>query len=324
MEKITNPHDRLFRETWSDRDVAIDFLNHYLPESVSNTIDLTSLEICKDSFIENDLREFFSDLLYKVKTRGQSGYVHLLFEHKSHPDKLGPLQVLEYMTMIWRQDLKQRPKGQTISFPVIVPILICHGKTKWKHGRNFSVLFKNADTRLTDYIPDFTYILQDLAEYSDDEIRGSVITRVTMLLFKHIFDPDIIGKLPGILTLLKDLSESDSGLKYLEKLLRYLFSTVDLTSGELKTIVEQSLEEDKEELIMTLAEQLRNEGYQQGIRQGMQQGMLEAIELGLSLKFGNVDAEMMNKIRRIQDTEKLKAIKESLKTIRDLSDIKIP
>ncbi|OQX24414.1 MAG: transposase, partial [Desulfobacteraceae bacterium IS3] len=33
-DDIGNPHDRLFREIWSDRDVAMDFLRNYLPEKI--------------------------------------------------------------------------------------------------------------------------------------------------------------------------------------------------------------------------------------------------------------------------------------------------
>ena len=58
MDNITNPHDKLFRETWSDKEVAADFLKNYLPEDVLPLTDLNSLEICKDSFVEDDLKDY--------------------------------------------------------------------------------------------------------------------------------------------------------------------------------------------------------------------------------------------------------------------------
>ena len=54
MEKISSPHDKLFREVWSDLRVARDFLSNYLPQKVLEIIDLDTLEIRKDSFIEGD------------------------------------------------------------------------------------------------------------------------------------------------------------------------------------------------------------------------------------------------------------------------------
>jgi len=48
-----------------------------------------------------------------------------------------------------------------------------------------------------------------------------------MLLFKHIYDPDIALKLPGIFSLMREIVESEGGLRFLEKILRYLFSSAD-------------------------------------------------------------------------------------------------
>jgi len=74
-------------------------------------MDLESLEICKDSFIEKDLRDYFSDMLYKVNLSGSPAYVYILFEHKSYYDKYVHLQLLEYMVKIWRLFLKQQISG---------------------------------------------------------------------------------------------------------------------------------------------------------------------------------------------------------------------
>ncbi len=77
----------------------------------------------------------------------------------------------------------------------------------------------------------------------------------------------------SIFSLLKDLTQQDTGLRYIETLLRYLFNTVDITVDQIKSIVEQSLSNVQGELIMTLAEKLRNEGFLKGIEKGKQQGM---------------------------------------------------
>ncbi len=53
------------------------------------------------------------------------------------------------------------------------------------------------------------------------------MARVTLLLLKHIFDPDISDKLPNIFMLLKDLLAQETGLQYFESLIRYIFSNID-------------------------------------------------------------------------------------------------
>jgi predicted transposase/invertase (TIGR01784 family) len=366
MDTITNPHDKLFRETWSDRDVAVDFLQNYLPEDVVSLIDLNSLEIGKDSFVEDNLKEYHSDMLYNVMLDGCEGYVYLLFEHKSYPDRLIHLQLSEYMHKIWRLHLKQEKNDE---LPVIIPMVLYHGQRKWRYGRKFSTRFSGASEKLKRYIPDFEFILYDLTQYSDDTIRGMIFYRVVMLLFKHISDPDIARKLPGIFSLMQEITESEGGLRFLEKILRYLFSATDqITPDDLKDMVKESFSQEKEGVFMTIAEILRKEGYeqgiqqamtiaeklrkegfeqgirqaeklrkegfeqgiqqgvqqgiQQGIEQGIRDGLTEAIELGLGLKFGDKGISLMPLIRLIHDCERLRAIKNVIKTAKNLSDVK--
>ena len=129
INNLVNPHDKLFRAVWSNPENAFGFLEHYLPGKVLQVLDIRSLEIAKDSFIEKELKDYYSDILYRVNLAGKPGYIYILFEHKSYFDRNVHLQLLEYMTKIWRQHIKnqkERKKGKN-RLPIIIPILICHG-----------------------------------------------------------------------------------------------------------------------------------------------------------------------------------------------------
>jgi predicted transposase/invertase (TIGR01784 family) len=85
MSELRNPHDLFFRETFSRLEVARDFIAHYLPANVIAVLDLNTLELQKDSFVDADLRENFSDLLYRVQLGdGSEANVYLLLEHTSN------------------------------------------------------------------------------------------------------------------------------------------------------------------------------------------------------------------------------------------------
>jgi hypothetical protein len=131
-------------------------------------------------------------------------------------------------------------------------------------------LMATTDKRLTAYIPDFSFILFDLSKYSDDRIKGAVLSRVGVLLFKHVFTPGYEEKLPEILGLLKALLEKQTGLQYIEIIIRYILRTAEnMTATDLKKMVEENLSVDQGEMTMTLAEKLIQEGIQQGIQQGI-------------------------------------------------------
>ncbi len=231
MDKIQNPHDSLFKETWSNKANAKAFLENYLPGTLLEIADLDSLEICKDTFIENDLKDYYSDMLYKV---------------------------------------------------------------------NF---------------------------------KGTIMARVVMLIFKHVFDPKFADKLPGIFSLIRDLSEKETGLQYFESLIKYIFSNVeDITAEQFQIIVSNTLSEDKGDVIMALADKLRNEGRVQGLEQGRVQGLeqgrvqgreqgielglLEGLEFAVSIKFGDTDDSktLITKIKSIKDINTLKALKGKIKS----------
>ena len=87
MASINNPHDKFFKELFSRRESAIDFLQHYLPPEVSSLLEISTLSPVKDSFIDEQFQEQFSDLLYQVEFRERGTlFVYILFEHKSYPD----------------------------------------------------------------------------------------------------------------------------------------------------------------------------------------------------------------------------------------------
>ncbi|MBT6504150.1 MAG: transposase, partial [Deltaproteobacteria bacterium] len=44
MSEISNPHDKFFKEVFTSRNGAEEFLRNYLPENVVGLLDLDSLE----------------------------------------------------------------------------------------------------------------------------------------------------------------------------------------------------------------------------------------------------------------------------------------
>ena len=158
MNKITNPHDKFFKEVFTRWDTAEEFLRNYLPGDVVALFDLSSLEYIKDSFIDKHLEEFYSDLLFTVSLKdGSRGYVYILLEHKSYQEPLTAFHLLRYMVKIWEMTLKQR---EDRGFPVIIPVVLYHGAQRWRIGVSFHELLE-VSAALAPFIPDFQYVLWD-------------------------------------------------------------------------------------------------------------------------------------------------------------------
>lgn len=158
MAELSKPHDKFFKRVFTRKETAADFLRNYLPDNIVDLMDLDSLEYEKDSFVDEELSESLSDLLIKVSMQESgAGYVYILFEHKSYHEPFIAFYLLKYMVKIW--DAFAGRKGQS-DLPVILPIVLYHGKEKWRAGSRFQDLIKNPG-QMTEYIPDCRYRLSD-------------------------------------------------------------------------------------------------------------------------------------------------------------------
>ena len=56
MPEITNPHDRFFKEVFARKEVTADFLRNYLLADVLACVDENSINLTRDSFVDNELK----------------------------------------------------------------------------------------------------------------------------------------------------------------------------------------------------------------------------------------------------------------------------
>ncbi len=123
-ENLRHPHDAYFKSLFGRTSTARQFFRLYLPPEMVWELDLRTLELDKDSFVSERLREYFSDLVYRVRRKdGNAAFIHLLLEHKSTPDRWTALQLLGYQFELW-----ERAKESGGPLPLIVPVVLYHGQ----------------------------------------------------------------------------------------------------------------------------------------------------------------------------------------------------
>jgi len=314
LDIIKNPHDSLFKRTLGDKEVAVDFLENYLPNSILKEIDLTDIKVAKDSFIDKELEESFSDILYNVSIDGKEGFVYLLFEHKSYFDKMTPVHMLGYILDIWKLYNKQNKNEK---LPPIIPILIYHGDRKWKYGSSLSELIEATSEAISDYIPAYNYLLYDFSNYSDAEIKGQIKLRLFLKLISHIFDDDFDKGLREVLPLLNELSKKITGLEYIETVVKYILNIgEEISLNELDQKV-KTISAEGSAVIMTIAEKI----YHDGKEEGKVENMHEMIEFAMELKFGLSSKKIVQEINKIDDYERLKNIKDAIKSYDSLEEL---
>lgn len=302
--KIQNPHDKFFKETFSKVSVAKDFLNNYLPQSIMNVIDIDTLEPQKDSFINEELEEGFSDLLFKVNINKREGYFYFLFEHKSYASKDIALQLLKYMIEIWKEKIK---KEGTNELPIIIPLVIYHGKDNWNIEITLGEMingYEELPKNIKKYVPNYEYLLYDISRYTDEEIKGEVQLRIILNIFRDVFTKDSRGLQESILEAVEylvELEDKQSGIEYFETLMRYIFSArANLTETDVKEIIEkiETTYPEGSEVVMTLAERFMEEGLMKGLEKVVRKSIIKGLTTEDIIEITGLKKEEIEDIRK--------------------------
>ena len=325
--EVFNPHDKFFKETFSIRENAIDFLRGTFPPEILKKLDLSTLTQDNSSYIDEELREHFSDIVYTCFCKEKEIRITLLFEHKSYALACPYLQLMKYLLKIGEANSKQAQR-----LMAVMPVILYHGKETWK-VRRFRDYFEGIDEVFFRFIPEFEYLLTDLSFYSNEEIKDKVFRRVslqiTMLLMRNIYNDKILGdKLKAFFEIGKQYFEEGEGLKFLESVIRYLYYASDIEEERVIDTLKE-ISEEGGRLSMTIAARLiekgkiagRMEGRAEGERKGRMEGLIEAIEIGLELKYGVEGLRLLKRIGKIAAIEKLESIKEAVKISKNLEEI---
>ena len=118
---IPNPHDSLVQTVFSDLENAAGELRSVLPAAVVDKLNWTTLKLEPGTFVDPELRDRHTDLLYSVELKGSpkpgSGkhssarrvFLYVLLEHQSSADRWMLLRLLRYMLRIWEWFLTNTP-----------------------------------------------------------------------------------------------------------------------------------------------------------------------------------------------------------------------
>jgi len=267
---IQNPHDSFFKQTFGSVDFTRGFLSQYMASDASLCLDLSSLETAHESFVDDDLRQSHSDLVFTVAlVGGGQAVVYLLFEHKSHPDPLTVFQLLKYIVRI-----NERRLREGLPLCCVIPLVIYHGPTGWNVARSIDELVA-VPAALQRYLPQLSMELFDLSGYDDEQLRGEAYLRATLLLLKYIMRDNLPEELDRIFSLFAEIRQQPRGLDCIKLLLSYLIRGTDrVDSQTLRVALGAALQTDGETLMSSLAEQWTQLGREEGRQEGRQEGEL--------------------------------------------------
>ncbi len=279
---LPNPHDAFFRQVFSRKEEAQDFLRGVLPPALLQHLDLDTLKLENTSYLNRQLKSRFSDIVYSTTYRAKAPLkLAFLWEHKSFkPDKI-PIQgqLLQYIQLIWEQNQKQ----DKALMPVI-PIVVYHGSEAWE-AQSLRSYFQESyqlpsESPLLAYLPDFEYLFTDLGKYTDEETRAifSVLSLQSALItLKMIFDSNLPQAISRMRQEIIALIQDERGRDFYEQILLYLYYSSQ--TDKLKIIeVMENISQAAGQTARSTAEMLILQGRQEGKKEGLKEGFQESLK----------------------------------------------
>lgn len=271
ISTLHKPNDKLFKLAMAEIVVAKEFFAARLPKHIREKLDLNTLRLEKDSFIDAAFKETEADVVYSVKTADSMAYLYLLVEQQSTVDTMLAFRLLVYIVRILEQHRKQNPDTH---LPLVYPMVVYAGDENWDAPLDIYPLFGDLEelARETLFKP---YHLMDVNRISDEELRQQMLSGLAAFALKHRKMNNFKQFLEALMPWIHEVEIQGRHGTFLGRtVLKYVIAGT--RQGDKNLLIQEAERHLSLELqgeIMTIAQQWKEEGIQQGMKQGIQQGM---------------------------------------------------
>jgi len=305
-KKMLSPHDKLFKKSLENPEAAEHFVKRYISVDILDLIQLQTLKLEQNSFVDDDLKSSASDVVFSVKTvQAKKAYLYFLIEHQRKPEKMMPFRLLKYMIRLMEVD---GVKNKTATLPLVVPFVIYNGESRYPYSMDLLDLFDESVREKAKNVFFRPCPLLDLSQYDTDEVRhdpwlSGLLNALKYGASKKISPKALVERLHFSLVTLA----AGRKLAYIEVIIHYIYEVQSLEAREeLWEELEEALHPVLGEIYMlSIADALRQEGMQQGMQQGMH---LKEIQIAKNLLTSGLEIDFVaeNTSLEIEFLEKLR------------------
>ena len=288
------PHDALFRSAFASPRAAAALLRAALPSGLSEAIAWDSLDPEPASFIDEELADSHSDLLFTARlATGEPALLYLLLEHQSTQDPDMPLRMLAYQLRIW---LRFRAEHARTPLPPILAVVLSHVPGGWTAARSLEALLDPAAMAhpvVAELVPRFQMLVEDLAHLSDKQLRARALSAFQLLalwLLRDARSPErLLAHFGSFSAAWREAAQARTGMQSFRILIAYLFGVLDPVNLEHACAKLHQLDPVTREIAMTAAEYLEEKCCRATVRKLLQikfQALDEAYEARLAAATG--------------------------------------
>jgi predicted transposase/invertase (TIGR01784 family) len=163
---IHQPHDKFIKLSFGEPKVAQEFFSEHLPPALLQVIDLTTLQLQKQTFIDEHFKNSEADIIYSVQIADNIGYLYILCEHQSTVDSWIAFRLWNYRIRLMEVHCKKYPDQP---LPLVYPLVIYTGQASWNAPLNIIELFGTQQTLAEEWFFK-PFQLLDIHQLNDEDI----------------------------------------------------------------------------------------------------------------------------------------------------------
>lgn len=287
-------NDQSYRNLFNHPQMMEWLLRRYVAQSWVDSLDMSTWEPVKTSFVgpENQRRD--SDLIWRAKLGddGQWFYVYVLVEFQSKPERFMALRVLQYLCFLYEDLIRQKRLTPSGRLPPVLPIVLYNGSRPWQMPLDLKELIEPVGGGLETYLPSFCYLVLDEGHLPKEELEplDNPVTAVFQLEQVSSFEElqDVVRALKDVL----DGPDLEGPRRDMLTWLRRVILPAVCPGEEFPEL--RNLKETDEmlaERVKKWPEQWKAEGFEKGRQSVLSealQGFRNAVGLQLQLRFGEL------------------------------------
>ncbi len=309
MNNAEKIHDNFVKRMMKNQVIAVDFFERFIPEKILKLIDLSTLKMENTTFIDEMLKHKESDILFSAKMNQSQklGYFYVLIEHQSTPDPKMAIRLWFYIMQFYKQYIFNKDDKFT-QLPFVYSKVLYNGKTQWNAPLDMASFFEPLEGMTPAEHQEFIrkmflgeFDLIDVSQMVGSDFEQERWSNL-MLASLHRTEKNLeLKQKAQILNRFFHRLGIKNNSDLARSVLEYNLYGVDCELQLYFTIFKESFSAPYQEVIMNVAEALKQQGIQQGAYNVARKMVLRGTSIKEAAEVAELTSEQIDQlIKEIQ------------------------
>ncbi len=272
LNAMSRHHDKWYTRLFSDPRIVEELLHSFVHENFVDELDFSTIKKLNTKFIPVSEKSRHADVVFEIKSHGQSAYIYLFLEFQSTVDRFMALRMGRYLFEFY-QEIQRLTKSDTLN--PSFPILIFNGNDKWTAPERFSELL-HPSAIPEEYLPEFRYFkiaINEIPKRDLVKIRNSVSA---VFYIENSSIAEMTQNWKELVSLLKSVFEKN-GIEIIREILNRIYQINKLPANSKIIRRIEDLTEVKS-MLETNTKNWEKAVFEKGIEKGIEKTQIEIVE----------------------------------------------